>query len=228
MLRLRETGEDSEAPADTAAVSVPSAMSARVLSALIAAASVWAATLSDAADDLQMKNTKKITFSAITAALAVVVMLGSYFPYLTYSIPAIASLFLLLPTLEFGARWGWLSYGVASAITLLTGELEAQLIFVMVIGYYPVLKECIERIKIKPLAYLIKLAVFNASLAAFYFVITGLAGVDPSEYGMGMKYGQFIFAALANVVFFVFDAAITRLTFLYFLKYHDRVKKFLK
>ena len=43
-----------------------------------------------------------------------------------------------------------------------------------------------------------------------------------------MKYGQFIFAALANVVFFVFDAAITRLTFLYFLKYHDRVKKLLK
>ena len=175
-----------------------------------------------------MKNTKKITFSAITAALAVVVMLGSYFPYLTYSIPALASLFLLLPTLALGARWGWLSYGVASVITLLTGELEAKLIFVMVIGYYPVLKECIERIKIKPLAYLIKLAVFNASLAAFYFVITGLAGVDPSEYGMGMKYGQFIFAALANVVFFVFDAAITRLTFLYFLKYHDRVKKLLK
>ena len=39
-----------------------------------------------------MKNTSKITFSAIMSALAVVIMLISYFPYLTYAIPAIAGL----------------------------------------------------------------------------------------------------------------------------------------
>ena len=109
-----------------------------------------------------MSNTKKITFCAIMAAIAVVIMLTSYFPYLTYAIPAIASVFILIPTLELGLKWGTITYFVSAIIILLVGEMEAKLLFVIFLGYYPIVKETVERYLSTPLQYIIKFAVFNA------------------------------------------------------------------
>ncbi len=175
-----------------------------------------------------MKSTKKITLSAVMAAVAVVIMLCSYFPYLTYSIPAIACLFVLVPTLELGLKWGWITYAVAAVLTLFTGELEAKLVFVLVLGYYPMLKESVERLHCKPLEYIIKLVAFNAAVLLFYLAMTKLGGVDPAEFGMGMRFGQLLLLALANALILVFDAALTRLTAMYFIKYHERIRKMLK
>ena len=85
---------------------------------------------------LLMSNTKKITFCGIMAAISVVIMLTSYFPYLTYAIPAIASIFVLIPTLEIGLKWGTLTYFVSAVIVLLVGEMEAKLLFTVFLGYY--------------------------------------------------------------------------------------------
>ena len=52
-----------------------------------------------------MKNSKKITFSAIMAALATVIMLVSYFPYLTYAVPAIAGLCIMVVVIEINKKW---------------------------------------------------------------------------------------------------------------------------
>lgn len=175
-----------------------------------------------------MSNTKKITFCAIMAALSVVVMLTSYFPYLTYAIPAIASVFILVPTLELGLKWGTLTYIVSAVIVLFVGEMEAKLLFVVFLGFYPVVKEAVERHLSKPLQYIIKFVTFNIALVIFYQLSTKLIGVPADEFGVGFKYGAYFLIALANITFFVYDIALKRLILLYFLKFHTIFNKLLK
>ena len=155
-------------------------------------------------------------------------MLLSYFPYLTYAIPAIASIFILIPTLEFGIKWGFLTFAVAGLITFLVGEPEAKLLFVVFLGYYPVLKELVERHLPKIVQYIIKFVVFNAALVGFYHLSTAILNVSADEFNIGFEYGLLIMAILANITFFVYDIALKRLITLYFLRFHDMFSKMLK
>lgn len=92
-----------------------------------------------------MKKTGKITFSSILAALASVFMITSFFPYLTYGIPALASLFIMVAVLEMGVKWGFAVYIVSAVLVcILPGDPEAKLIFISLLGYYPVLKALLE------------------------------------------------------------------------------------
>ena len=175
-----------------------------------------------------MKATKKITFSAIMAALASVIMLCAYFPYLTYALPALAAIAVALPAIECGGAYGVLTYIVAALITLFTCEPEAKCLFIVVIGYYPLLKLKIDGIRIMPIRALLKFVVFNLSLAVFYFASTRLLGIPANEYGFGFRFGIILMALLADVTFFIYDFALTRLISLYFMRFHDRISKMLK
>ena len=84
------------------------------------------------------------------AALAVVLMLAAYFPYLTYAIPAFAGLCIMVVLLETGAKWAISAYITSAVLTLLFCEPEAMLMYVFLFGYYPILKAFIEKIN-KPL-----------------------------------------------------------------------------
>lgn len=55
-------------------------------------------------------KTKKIAFGGMLAALATVLMLMGYFPYLTYAVPCVASLAVMVAVLECGRLYGLLVY----------------------------------------------------------------------------------------------------------------------
>ena len=52
-----------------------------------------------------MRNNTKIAFGGIMAALSVVCMLLSYFPYFTYAAPGAASLFVMISLIETDKKW---------------------------------------------------------------------------------------------------------------------------
>lgn len=67
-----------------------------------------------------MKNTKKLVFSAILSALAVVFMyIGALFDVLDLSVAALASMCVALVLAELGARWAFLVYAVAAVLSFL-------------------------------------------------------------------------------------------------------------
>ena len=119
----------------------------RVLCALTVCVRCAAAICARALDADNMKNTKKITLCGMVASLSIVIMLTSYFPYLTYAIPALAGIFMMVPLIECGVSWSFGTYIASSAIIFITGETEAKLLYVLFLGYYPILKSLIERIK---------------------------------------------------------------------------------
>lgn len=175
-----------------------------------------------------MKNTKKITLCGVMAALAVVIMLTAYFPYLTYAIPAVAGIFVMIPAIECGKKWGYMTYLVAAAISLVACEMEAKLLFTVFLGFYPILKMTIDKIKSRPINLLIKLAAFNLSLGVFYLLVMFVVDLDPADYSLGFKYSEIVLALAANIVFVIYDSGLTQLVTAYYMRYHEMVRKMLK
>lgn len=175
-----------------------------------------------------MKSTKKITLCGLVAALAVVVMLTSYFPYLTYAIPAIAGLFMIVPLIECGVSWSFGTYIASAAIVFITGEMESKILYVMFLGYYPILKSLIEKINKQAVEWLIKLVCFNAAAIAFYYVSTALFSISFDDFGEWGKYGALLFLALCNVVFVLYDIGISRIASYYMFTLHDKIKRIIK
>lgn len=176
-----------------------------------------------------MKKTGKITFAAILAALASVFMISSFFPYLTYGIPALASLFIMVAVVELGVKWGFAAYAVSALLTvLLPGDPEAKLIYIALLGYYPALKGLIESKCNRIVEYIIKFTVFNIMLLLSYGVLAGLLGIEMGDMGEFGKWTALILIAAANLVFIIYDVMITRVSAWYFIRLHKTISRYLK
>ena len=175
-----------------------------------------------------MNNTNKITFSAIMSALAVVIMMTAYFPYLTYAIPAIAGLCVMAVLLEFGPQWAVLSYAVSSVIVFLIGEPESKFMYVFLFGYYPIVKSVIEKIGKQIVEWVLKFLVFNLAILIVYGLFSGLFAISADDFPFLKQYGIPILIILANIVFAVYDIAVARMSVFYFNRVRSKFKKILK
>ena len=175
-----------------------------------------------------MKRTNKITLCALMAALAVVLMLAAYFPYLTYAIPAFAGLCIMVVLLEAGAKWAISAYITSAVLTVLFCEPEAMLMYVFLFGYYPILKAFIERIKKPILEWPIKMIFFNVVVILVYSFIAQLFGVNMSDTNDFGKYTVYIVLAVANVVFVIYDITVAKMATFYIYIIKPKLNKLLK
>lgn len=161
--------------------------------------------------------------------MSVVIMLTSYFPYLTYAIPAVAGLFMIVPLIECGVAWSFGAYISSAVIILLVGEMESKILYVMLLGYYPIVKSLIEKIHKHAIEWVLKLICFNIAAVAFYLVATSaVVGVSFDDFGEWGKYGAWAFLGLCNVVFVLYDIGISRMATYYMMTLHNKVKKIIK
>ena len=162
------------------------------------------------------------------SALSVVIMLTSYFPYLTYAIPAIAGIFIMVPLIECGVSWAIFSYIASAAIVFFVGENEAKLLYILFLGYYPILKSVIERIKKQVVEWILKLLCFDAAALLFYYVASALFSISFDDLGSLGKYGAPIFLLLCNIVFVVYDIGISRVASYYMISLHNKIKRIME
>ncbi len=175
-----------------------------------------------------MNVTKKITLSAVFAALSAVIMLVSYFPYLTYAVPAVAGLFIMVVVIEIDCKWAFLSYIAASVLTFLFAELESKLMFIGFFGFYPIVKCLIERINKSVLEWIIKFFVFNLCVITIYKLISKLFMIPIDDFEVFVKYGEIILLVIANVVFLVYDIAVSRMSAFYIMRFSCRISRIFK
>ena len=175
-----------------------------------------------------MKNTARITLCAMMAALASLFMLTSYFPYLTYAIPAVAGLFIMVAVIEINIKWATVAYISSAVIIVLIAEPEAKMLYVLFFGYYPILKAVLEKLKSRVLEYILKFAVLNTAVVFAYGVVAVLIGVDLSDMGDFGKYSSIVLLIAANVVFVVYDFAVTKMAQFYMIRLHPQLSKILK
>ena len=78
------------------------------------------------------------------AALATVLMLVGYFPYLTYAVPCIASLAIMAVVIELNKKSAFLTYLASLLPIFLFCEMESKLLYICLVGFYPILKALFE------------------------------------------------------------------------------------
>lgn len=178
-------------------------------------------------ESVDLKNTKKITFCGLIAALSVVFMLLSYIPYLTYTAPAIAGVFMMIIAIEISRKWAYSSYIVSAVLVFLLAENEAKILYILFFGIYPILKGNIEGLRKRVPEYVIKFLVFNVAMLLEVLASVYLLGIPIESVGFAGVYLYIILAIVLNVLFIVYDIALSRLIMLYMYRLHDRIRKLL-
>lgn len=176
-----------------------------------------------------MKKSYYISFGAVMSAVAVsILFLTGVFPYATYGLPAFAGGAFLPLVIEFGPRKAVLPYLSAALLGLLVApDKEAAILFAFFFGYYPIIKSLIEKNNFAFVRILLKFLCFNLSVAVAYSIIVFLLGMREifSEFAF---LGQFVIVGvllLANVVFLLYDIALTNLAEFYIIILRPKFKK---
>lgn len=155
-------------------------------------------------------NAKQIAMGGIFAALAIVIMcLGGLIPIATFVCPMICMLILHLIRKLCGNRIAWAWYGVVAILSVLLGpDKEAAAVFVF-LGYYPIIKPKIDRIK--P-GWLWKGIYFNAVILLLYQLLIYLFGMDQiaAEYRELGKVLTVVVLLIGNLCFFLLDRVLTQ------------------
>ena len=126
-----------------------------------------------------MKNSRqkpvfRIAFCSVIAALETVfMMVAGLFRFGTYALPCFAGILTVAIVIEYGCKWAFGVYAVAAALSFfLSGDKEAVVMFIALFGYYPILKNILERAVANGiLRWVIKYAVFNAAAVGSSYTI---------------------------------------------------------
>lgn len=167
-----------------------------------------------------MKNTYKTALGGVITALAVVCMLlTAVIPVATYSCPIIAGALLVAVVIDLGAGWAFGVYAAVSLLSLLVvPDKEAVVCFVFLFGYYPILKQYIEKKKKRILQWVMKLLVFNIAAVMVFYITVYLLFVPKESFNIGGVYLPWVFLAFGNIIFIMYDAALTKIIILYIVK----------
>ena len=180
-----------------------------------------------------MKETKKLTISAMTVALGVVFMvLGAVFEVLDLSAAVLASLLVVFIYIEIGSPYTWLVWLATSlgAFLLYPGSLM-WLVYLTVFGIYPILKGYFERLP-RVLWIILKLAFVNISMALLTLFAEWLTGVSFLGEAPDTGFNPIVFYAilwlLMNVAFFLYDKMIGIMLAFYYARIRPKIERILK
>lgn len=135
--------------------------------------------------------------------------MGTLIPIATYVCPMLCAVLLQFVLNICGSRiaWGW--YGAVSILSLLMApDKEAAAVF-LALGYYPILKPILDRLKGK---WLWKLLFFNAVTLLTYWLLMHLFGfaqlaAEFSEMGAVLTAAMLL---LGNLTFFLVDKLLEK------------------
>lgn len=177
-----------------------------------------------------LNNTSRVALCGVLTALCTVLMFATgLIPVATYALPALSGVLLMVIVMEIGKSWAWAVYGAVSLLSLLlAADKEAVFLFIVFLGYYPILKASIEQLKKKAWAYVLKLAVFNTAMVAGFFMSVYLLAIPEESFTIFGIYLPGVFLAAGNLVFLVYDYALSGLVLLYYSRLHKMVSGLFK
>lgn len=156
------------------------------------------------------QQARHMALGGIFAALAVVIMaMGTLIPVATFVCPMLCMMLLRLVVMLCGARVGWAWYGAVSLLCLLLApDKEAAAVFVF-LGYYPIVKPRLDRLKWGIAA---KLLLFNTAILVMYWILMNLLGMNEiaAEYAELGTVMTVLLLVMGNVTFILLDQILGR------------------
>lgn len=166
---------------------------------------------------------KQITVSAMLSALGVIIMaVGAFVEVLDLSTAVLASMLCIFAVIEIKGSYPWLIWLSTSVLSLILLPIKTPAVFyAMFFGFYPILKEKLERLP-QILSWILKLVIFHACLALIWGVFKLFLPVALEEMGGGWMLASLY--ALALVCFVLYDIALTRLITFYIFRLRGRFR----
>jgi hypothetical protein len=168
------------------------------------------------------KKTRIITLAALFVAFSVIFLyLGSVIPTIRLGFAAAASLFAVAAVIETGLVSASFVYIGSSVISLLLlPDKTVILLYVLFLGYYPIIKSLAERSRSIILCWAAKIALFEAAYSVIWFLFKRL--IFDSKF----IETNIIFIYLAGTAaFVVYDVGLTRLIGFYIQRISKNLRK---
>lgn len=162
-----------------------------------------------------MKKVKKTAISGVLTALCVIFLLiGSLFQTLDLSAAGLGSIIVLIALIELGKSWAFGVYVSSSVLSLiLLPNKSAAFIFALLVGFYPILKTPLNKIKPVFLSYLARIAFFNVALSLLIYLSTTF--LPASDDLIGFEIAIYL---LGNLTFIAYDFALERVAVTYIIR----------
>ena len=172
-----------------------------------------------------------MAYCGMAAALCVALMLlGAVIPIAMFIAPAVAGFLIATVCVECGRTMALTAYAAVSLLALLfVPDKEVALIFVFLLGYYPLAKPKFDRIRPALLRVLCKLLLCNGAVLAMYGLLFLLvpAGSVAQELRTTALAGAALTLAMGNVAFLLYDRALHNMLLLYRLVWQPKLHKML-
>ena len=172
-----------------------------------------------------------LALGGVFGALSVAIMLlGAAIPLAMFIAPAFAGLLVMFACAECGPRMALTMYAAVSLLSILfVPDKEVALVFVMILGYWPLVKPRYDAIRSPALRGLAKSFTFNLATLAMYsavFVLFPAAQISEDLKATGLALTA---AALlvGNITFLLYDRAMANLLRLYRLVWQPKLHRML-
>lgn len=180
----------------------------------------------------QLSQASKTAIGGMAVALSVVLMIPTALDIFVYALPALAGILTMFCVIELGKSWAFGVYFATALLSLLlVPNKEAAVMYTAFFGYYAIVKAMLESRKWpRALEYLLKFLIFNAAVAAAYFVLIHVLGMPLDEVlgGEDSLFGKYALPAMllmGNAVFLLLDFALTRNAMVYLKILQPRLRK---
>ena len=157
-------------------------------------------------------------------ALGVIILgLGSVIEVLDITVAVLASLLTVYAVIEIGGIYPWLIWIVTSIIALLLLPLKTPVLFyAFLTGFYPILKQKIERRMARLPAWALKIGVLVVSVGIMWVIMWLFAPALLETSGGWIMIAATL--ALGVFAFVLYDFCLTRLITVYFVRLQKRFK----
>lgn len=169
-----------------------------------------------------MKTSVKVAFCGIITALVCAVMAASHIPNITLTVPAVAGVFMIAAVAQLGVSAALSCFAVSSALSFFIGNKTSWFLFLVLFGYYPILKPVLEKIKNPIIKWALKVCVFNTAAVICYFTQILAIGVKFTGWWILLAF------AIGNAAFVLYDIAVSRIAAFYYSRLYGRITSMLK
>ncbi len=150
-----------------------------------------------------------VSLCGIMCGLALVMMFFlSMIPAFEYISPAVSGILIWVIRERLGVRYGLISYiAVGLLCFFLTPNYEASLMYIFLLGYYPIVREFIMKLPNAFLRLITKLVLYAVMAVACYWLLINLFNMtqlleDMGEFG---QYGGLVLLGMGAVAFVMYD-----------------------
>ncbi len=172
-----------------------------------------------------------VALCGVLGALSIALMLlGAAIPLAAFIAPAVGGLLVLLACEECGRQMAWTMYAAVSLLgVLFVPDKEVALVFLLPLGYYPLVKPRFDALHGALLRLAAKTLLFIVSISAMYGLLLLLFSMDyaPEALVSAGEWLAALTALMGYTAFVLYDRALLNLLRLYRLVWQPKLRRIL-